>query len=85
MDKNDPEVAKRIRGEVARFQLKTPELAGKHFTRKFENIIAAYLNTNRDTEYHPALISFCAPFIYSMDKECDAYFCFEKLMQAVGK
>lgn len=84
MDKNNSEVAKKIRGEVSRYQLRTPELAGKHNTEKFENIILAYLNSNRDIEYHPSMITLCAPFIYTLDKECDAYFCFERLMQAIG-
>ncbi|KAI8091402.1 rab-GTPase-TBC domain-containing protein [Gilbertella persicaria] len=84
MDKADPEITKKVRGEVSRYQLRTPELAGKHYTAKFENIITAYLNTNRDIEYYPALVTLCAPFIYSLDKECDAYFCFERLMQAIG-
>lgn len=85
MDKIDPEIAKKVRGEVTRYQQRTPELAGKHNTEMFANIITAYLNANRDVEYHPALVTLCAPFIYSLDKECDAYFCFERLMQAIGK
>lgn len=84
MDKSNPEIAKKIRGEVSRYQLRTPELAGKHNTEKFENIIIAYLNSNRDMEYHPTMISLCAPFIYTLDKECDTFFCFERLMQAIG-
>ncbi|KAI8355103.1 rab-GTPase-TBC domain-containing protein [Choanephora cucurbitarum] len=83
MDKSDPEIAKKVRGEVGRYQLRTPELAGKHNTEKFENIIIAYLNANRDVEYHPALVTLCGPFIYSLYRECDAYFCFERLLQAI--
>ncbi len=76
---------KRIRGEITRYQRKTPELAGKHYTEKFENIIISYLNTNRGIEYHSSFVTLCAPFIYSLERECDAYFCFERLMQAIGK
>lgn len=84
MDKINPEISKKIRGEVSRYQLRTPELAGKHYTERFENILIAYMNANRDIEYHPSLTTLCAPFIYSLEKECDAYFCFERLMQAIG-
>lgn len=84
MEKISPDISRRVRGEVSRYQLRTPELAGKHYTERFENVITAYMNANRDREYNPALISLCAPFIYSMEKECDAYYCFERLMQAIG-
>ncbi|KAG2213312.1 hypothetical protein INT46_007525 [Mucor plumbeus] len=60
IDKTDPEIARKVRGEVSPF-----------------------LNTNRDVEYHPALVSLSAPFIHALEKECDAYFCFERLMQAI--
>lgn len=84
MDKTDPEIARKVRGEVSRYQLRTPELAGKHYTERFANIITAFLNANRDVEYHPALVTLSAPFIHALEKECDAYFCFERLMQAIG-
>ncbi|KAF7727441.1 hypothetical protein EC973_007510 [Apophysomyces ossiformis] len=53
MDKVNMEAAKRIRGEVTRYQRRVPQLEGKHNAEAFENIISAYLNANRDTEYHP--------------------------------
>ncbi|KAI8365972.1 rab-GTPase-TBC domain-containing protein [Radiomyces spectabilis] len=83
IDKVDPEVAKRIRSEVTRYQRRVRQLEGKVYAAAFENVILAYLNTNRDVEYNPALISLCAPFIYVLDKECDAFFCFERMMQAI--
>ncbi|ORZ25312.1 rab-GTPase-TBC domain-domain-containing protein [Absidia repens] len=83
IDKTDPDVAKRIRGEVHRFQRKVRDLEGKHYAEEFENIILAYLNTNREIEYSPAMVSLCAPFIYCLEKECDAYYCFERMMQAI--
>lgn len=85
LDKQDPEIAKRIRGEVARYQRRVPLLDGRQHMDRFENVILAYLSANRDAEYHPALISLCAPFVYVLDQEWDAYYCFEKLMQALGK
>lgn len=84
MDKTDPEIARKVRGEVSRYQLRTPELAGKHYTERFANIITAFLNANRGFEYHPSLVTLSAPFIHALEKECDAYFCFERLMQAIG-
>ncbi|ORY96886.1 rab-GTPase-TBC domain-containing protein [Syncephalastrum racemosum] len=83
IDKTNPEISKRIRGEVTRFQRRNPLLEGKHYLERFENVILAYLNANRDVEYHPALVSMCAPFIYVLETECDAYHCFERLMQAL--
>ncbi|KAI8144936.1 rab-GTPase-TBC domain-containing protein [Fennellomyces sp. T-0311] len=83
IDKSDSEISKRIRGEVTRYQRRVPLLDGRHYMNRFENIILAYLSANRDAEYHPALISLCAPFIYVLDKEWDAYYCFERLMQAM--
>ncbi|PHZ14603.1 RabGAP/TBC [Rhizopus microsporus ATCC 52813] len=84
MDKEDIEIAKRIRGEVLRYQRRVPDiLQEKEYVNSFVNIILAYLNSNRDVEYSPSLVSLCAPFIYVMDTECDAYFCFERLMQAL--
>ncbi|CAO3614170.1 unnamed protein product [Cunninghamella blakesleeana] len=83
MDKSDRDIVKRIRGEVNRYQRRVHELEGKHYSISFENIILAYLNANRDIEYSPALVSLCAPFIYTLEKECDAYFCFERLMQTI--
>ncbi|KAI7857601.1 rab-GTPase-TBC domain-containing protein [Circinella umbellata] len=85
IDKTDSEISKRIRGEVTRYQRRVPLLDGRHYMNRFENIILAYLNANRDAEYHPALISLCAPFIYVLEKEWDAYFCFERLMQAMDE
>ncbi|KAI9481276.1 MAG: rab-GTPase-TBC domain-containing protein [Benjaminiella poitrasii] len=85
MDKEDSDIAKKIRGEVFRYQARTPELEGKHNVDKFVNIITAYLIANREVEYHPALVTLCAPFIYTLDKECDAYFCFERLLQAIDE
>lgn len=85
MDKTDPDVAKRIRGEVSRLQRRVPMLDGRHYLARFENVIIAYLNTNRDAEYHPAMVSLCAPFIYVLNEEWDAYYCFEQVMQALGE
>lgn len=83
MDKINSEIAKRIRGEVTRYQRRVPEVDGKDYIQSFCNIILAYLNTNRDVEYSASLVPLCAPFIYVLETECDAYYCFERLMQAM--
>jgi hypothetical protein len=85
MDKIDNEIAKRIRGDVSRYQRRVPEVEGSDYVQSFVNIILAYLNSNRDVEYSASLVPLCAPFIYVLETECDAYFCFERLMQALGK
>ncbi|CEJ03090.1 hypothetical protein RMCBS344292_17080 [Rhizopus microsporus] len=54
MDKEDIEIAKRIRGEVLRYQRRVPDiLQEKEYVNSFVNIILAYLNSNRDVEYSP--------------------------------
>jgi hypothetical protein len=68
---------------VSRFQRRVPELDGNEHVQSFVNIILAYLNSNHDVEYSSNLVSLCAPFIYVMETECDAFFCFERLMQAI--
>ncbi|KAL0075358.1 rab-GTPase-TBC domain-containing protein [Phycomyces blakesleeanus] len=85
LEKGDPDLLRRIRAEVGRYQRRTSEMADQQYLPRFENIITAYLNTNRDVDYHPALIYLCAPFLYALDRECDAYFCFERLMQAIDE
>ncbi len=65
MDKEDVEIAKRIRGEVLRYQRRVSEvLQEKEYVNSFVNIILAYLNSNRDVEYNPSFVSLVAPFIY---------------------
>ncbi|KAI7895697.1 rab-GTPase-TBC domain-containing protein [Mucor mucedo] len=83
MDKENSDIAKRIRAEVSRYQRRVPQLEGKENVQVFVNIILAYLNSNHDVEYSASLVALCAPFIHVLDTECDAYFCFEKLMQAM--
>jgi hypothetical protein len=84
INKTDLDLAKRIRGEVHRFQRKLPDLQ-QIDPNTFERILLAYLNTHRDTEYSSAMVAQCAPFIFCLESECDAYYCFERLMQVLGK
>ncbi|KAI8887865.1 RabGAP/TBC [Backusella circina FSU 941] len=83
MDKIDTDLVKRVRGEVTRYQRKVQALQEADYIPMFENVILGYLNANRDVEYSPGMVSLCAPFIYFLEQECDAYFCFEKMMQAL--
>ncbi|KAL0144210.1 rab-GTPase-TBC domain-containing protein [Mucor lusitanicus] len=69
LDKTDSETAKRIRGEVSRFQRRVPELDGNEHVQSFVNIILAYLNSNHDVEYSSSLVPLCAPFIHVMETE----------------
>jgi hypothetical protein len=84
MDKVDIDVVKRVRGEVTRYQRKVQAVQEAEYLARFENVILAYLNGNRHVEYAPGMVALCAPFIYFLEQECDAYFCFEKMMQAIG-
>ncbi|KAK9764186.1 hypothetical protein K7432_008518 [Basidiobolus ranarum] len=84
LDKEIPESSKRIRGEVTRYlkKLGKHEEISKFFTI-FENVIGAYLNSNKNIEYSPVLVHICGPFVECLTEEWDIFFCFEQLMSQV--
>ncbi|KAJ1848696.1 hypothetical protein LPJ73_003902 [Coemansia sp. RSA 2703] len=45
----------------------------------FDVVICAYINCNNHVEYSPALVPACAPFVITMENDCDVYSCFERL------
>ncbi|KAG0249358.1 hypothetical protein BG011_009379 [Mortierella polycephala] len=83
IDKDPNENTKRVRGEISRFLRKTNIESSRNIPRLFEDIISAYCNHNHRVEYYPAMVNLCAPFIYSVKRECDAFLCFEKMINTL--
>ncbi|KAF9145904.1 hypothetical protein BGX30_006044 [Mortierella sp. GBA39] len=80
IDKDPNEMTKRVRGEISRYLRKTNIESSRNMPRLFEDVISAYCNHNHRVEYYPAMVNLCAPFIYSVKRECDAFLCFEKMI-----
>ena len=85
LDKEPNESTKRVRGEVSRYLRKTMIESSRDIPRLFEEVISAYCNQNHEVEYFPGMVNLCAPFVYSIKREWDAYLCFEKIMTILSK
>ncbi|KAF9985567.1 hypothetical protein BGZ65_010507, partial [Modicella reniformis] len=83
IEKDPNEMTKRVRGEISRYLRKTNIESSRNIPQLFEDIISAYCNHNHRVEYYPAMVNLCAPFVYSVKRECDAFFCFEKLINTL--
>ncbi|KAI1316473.1 hypothetical protein EDD11_009963 [Mortierella claussenii] len=83
IDKDPNEMTKRVRGEISRYLRKTNIESSRNIPRIFEDVISAYCNHNHRVEYYPAMVNLCAPFIYSVKRECDAFLCFEKMINTL--
>ncbi|ORX91954.1 RabGAP/TBC [Basidiobolus meristosporus CBS 931.73] len=84
LDKENVESTKRIRGEVTRYLRRlgrVEESAGKFAI--FENVIGAYLNSNKNIEYSPVLVHICGPFVECLSEEWEVFYCFEQLMTQI--
>ena len=67
----------RYRLEIAFFREETTR-------KRMERIIVGYLNGNAHVDYDPAYVHILGPFVYTMRKEHEAYFCFQALMRKLG-
>ncbi|KAF9156693.1 hypothetical protein BG015_002488 [Linnemannia schmuckeri] len=85
MDKEPTESTKRVRGEISRYMRKTHIESSRDIPRLFEEIISAYCHQNHQVEYYPAMVNLCAPFVYSIKREWDAYLCFEKMINILDE
>ncbi|KAF9912456.1 hypothetical protein EC991_010543 [Linnemannia zychae] len=85
MDKEPTESTKRVRGEISRYMRKTHIESSRDIPRLFEEIISAYCHQNHQVEYYPAMVNLCAPFVYSIKREWDAYLCFEKMVNMLDE
>jgi len=83
IDKENSEVAKRVKGEVSRYQPAIEKFREKTTISTFEHVICAYVNSHRGTEYSPNLVYLCSPFVFSLKTEEEIYYCFESLMEAL--
>ncbi|KAI1311942.1 hypothetical protein EDD11_003222 [Mortierella claussenii] len=83
LDKEPNESSKRVRGEISRYLRKTTIESSRDIPRLFEEVISAYCNQNHQVEYYPAMVNLCAPFVYSIKREWDAYLCFEKMINTL--
>lgn len=85
MDKEPNESSKRVRSEISRYLRKTKIESSRDIPRLFEEVISAFCNHNHQVEYYPAMVTLCAPFVYSIKREWDAYLCFERMINMLGK
>ncbi|KAF9358147.1 hypothetical protein BGX34_009042 [Mortierella sp. NVP85] len=83
IDKDPNEMTKRVRGEVSRYLRRTNIESSRNIPQLVEDIISSYCNHNHRVEYYPAMVNLCAPFVYSVKRECDAFFCFEKIINTL--
>ncbi|CAG8721216.1 4070_t:CDS:2, partial [Acaulospora morrowiae] len=83
-EKENSDIIKRLRGEVSRYQRRVRDVDGTN-TAIFENVIGAYMNNNRNVDYHPALVHLCGPFVYCIKSESDVYHCFIRLMATLDE
>jgi hypothetical protein len=85
LEHTDNESSKRVKGEMGRYARRVKFFSSKENCATLEHVVTAYLNNNRDVDYYPALVSICAPFVITLKEECDAYYCFERLIKLLGK
>ncbi|KAJ2454690.1 hypothetical protein GGF42_003551, partial [Coemansia sp. RSA 2424] len=86
IDKENVEVSKRVRGEATRYlaRARKENLFDPHSAPAvFEAVICAYINCNNHVEYSPSFVQVCAPFVITMQSECDVYSCFERLVNVI--
>ncbi|KAF9895781.1 hypothetical protein BX616_008840, partial [Lobosporangium transversale] len=83
LDKEPNESSKRVRSEISRYLRKTKIESSRDISQLFEQVIGAYCNQNHQVEYYPAMVNLCAPFVYSIKREWDAYLCFEKMINTL--
>ncbi|PVU99433.1 hypothetical protein BB560_005500 [Smittium megazygosporum] len=86
MDKKNTECSQRIRREVNRYfqrMGKNNLFDISHDPNRFEAVICAYINSNNNIDYKPEFVHLCAPFIFTIHEEYDAFYCFESLMQTL--
>ncbi|KAK3805623.1 MAG: rab-GTPase-TBC domain-containing protein [Benniella sp.] len=85
MDKEPNESSKRVRSEISRYLRKTRIESSRDIPRLFEEVISAFCNHNHQIEYYPAMVNLCAPFVYSIKREWDAYLCFERMINMLDE
>eukprot|EP01132_Coremiostelium_polycephalum_P000965 gene965-1228_t len=92
IDKNDAEVAKRIRLHLKRYQVNNNKISDSRLKIDFqsveirnriENIIISYINFNNDIEYSFGFLAVLGPFIATLQSESDIFYCFVAMMKKI--
>eukprot|EP00164_Ancoracysta_twista_P017920 GFYU01030766.1.p1 GENE.GFYU01030766.1~~GFYU01030766.1.p1 ORF type:complete len:282 (-),score=63.91 GFYU01030766.1:72-917(-) len=78
LDKSNNDIVKRIKGELKRYQPGVQFFNDDKVLLMFEKILLAFFNTNSHLEYHPSVVHVLGPFVFTLNKETDIYFCFSK-------
>lgn len=83
------EIKKKIRQQIKRVYPKVNLFHEEVVQSKMETIIGAYTNYNTEIDYNPSyisgLISLLGPFVCSLKKESEIFWCFQSLMKKLGK
>jgi hypothetical protein len=84
MDKENNDVARRTRLEMARVLKRMPSTGVDGRTEAeqiglVERVLCAYLNRNKEVEFHAGLVHIVLVFAYCFKEESDVYYCFERL------
>ncbi|KAG5459276.1 MAG: hypothetical protein BJ554DRAFT_339, partial [Olpidium bornovanus] len=86
IEKDNPEIVKRVRGEASRYMQRVDVFKDNAATlTTFERVIGAYFNHNKAADYYPAFVHLCGPFVHVMQTESDAFYCLEQLMSQLGE
>ena len=83
-EKSNPEVSRVIKAEMARYN--RDSRAGRFFSQpnvrnKIEHILVAYFSSHPDLEFAGGFVHLVAPFVSTISKEYEIYFCFASLMK----
>ncbi|KAF9582763.1 hypothetical protein BGW38_010796, partial [Lunasporangiospora selenospora] len=85
LDKEPDESTRRVRGEISRYLRKHQKESCRDLARTIEEVVSAYCNQNHQVEYFSAMVNLCAPFVYSIRREWEAYLCFEKMVNTLDE
>ncbi|KAI9292846.1 RabGAP/TBC [Neoconidiobolus thromboides FSU 785] len=72
----------KVRGEVNRLQQRLKKTLP---CITYERVIGAYLNYNKQAQFHPSWVHLCTPFITVVGKEVDVFYCFQNLVEKIDE
>jgi len=78
-----PDMVKSIKNTIARKFSKYEFFQRPEVQARIVEIISAYVNYMTDVEYSPSMISLIGPFVYSLKKDSEIFWCFEALMKKI--
>eukprot|EP00742_Colponemidia_sp_Colp-10_P006404 GILJ01006862.1.p1 GENE.GILJ01006862.1~~GILJ01006862.1.p1 ORF type:complete len:227 (-),score=34.97 GILJ01006862.1:288-968(-) len=80
-DKTNTELVRMVKAEIKHYRNDTEFFRNPSVLTKLEHITIAYLNYYHE-EYSPGLVHMLGPFVYSLQKESDQYYCFQSFLKA---